>query len=121
MQLTKLNLNKEVQCIIKRGCTEFDLAFPGYKDINNLNKVSYDQEWKNKEELIDEEIFNGSKKGKKFFSRSLSGVGLGDILVMNNWLNYAKLINDETYKNITSEIFFSEYIFQAVKRRNNQS
>ncbi len=106
---------------IKRGCTEFDLAFPGYKDINNLNKVSYDQEWKNKEELIDEEIFNGSKKGKKFFSRSLSGVGLGDILVMNNWLNYAKLINDETYKNITSEIFFSEYIFQAVKRRNNQN
>ena len=40
---------------------------------------------------------------------------------MNNWLNYAKLINDETYKNITSEIFFSEYIFQAVKRRNNQN
>ena len=106
---------------IKRGCTEFDLAFPGYKDINNLNKVSYDQEWKTKEELIDEEIFNGSKKGKKFFSRSLSGVSLGDILVMNNWLNYAKLINDETYKNITSEIFFSEYIFQAVKRRNNQN
>ena len=106
---------------IKRGCTEFDLAFPGYKDINNLYKVNYDKEWKNKEELIDEEIFNGSKKGKKFFSRSLSGVCLGDILIMNNWLNYAKLINDQTYKDITSEIFFSEYIFQAVNRRNTQN
>ena len=76
---------------------------------------------KNKEELIDEEIFNGSKKGKKFFSRSLSGVCLGDILIINNWLNYAKLINDQTYKDITSEIFFSEYIFQAVNRRNTQN
>ena len=118
--MTKL-IENNFNLSIKRGCTEFDLAFPGYKDINNLYKVNYDKEWKNKEELIDEEIFNGSKKGKKFFSRSLSGVGLGDILVMNNWLNYAKLINDETYKNITSEIFFSEYIFQAVKRRNNQN
>jgi len=71
--------------------------------------------------LIDEEIFNGNKKGKKFFSRSLSGVCLGDILIMNNWLNYAKLINDQTYKDITSEIFFSEYIFQAVNRRNTQN
>ena len=105
---------------IKRGCTEFDLAFPGYKDISDLNKINYNQEWKNKEKLIDEEILNGSKKGKKFFSRSLSGVCLGDVLIMNNWLNYAKLINDETYKDITSEIFFSEYIFQAVEKRNSK-
>ncbi|MDC0233529.1 tetratricopeptide repeat protein [Candidatus Pelagibacter sp.] len=106
---------------IKRGCTEFDLAFPGYQDIKNLNKINYDQEWKNKEKLIDEEIFNGSRKRKNFFSRSLSGVCLGDVLIMNNWLNYAKLINDMTYKDITNEIFFSEYIFQAVKKRNNQN
>ena len=71
--------------------------------------------------MIDEEILNGSKKGKKFFSRSLSGVCLGDVLIMNNWLNYAKLINDETYKDITSEIFFSEYILHAVNKRNNKN
>ena len=114
-----IKINFEIK--IKRGCTEFDLSFPGYKDVSNLNKVNYDKKWKTKEELIDEEIFSGSKKGKKFFSRSLSGVRLGDILIMNNWLNYAKLINDLTYKDITDEIFFSEYIFQAVKRRNTQN
>ena len=102
---------------IKRGCTEFDLAFPGYKDIKDLSKIKYDKKWKSKEKLIDDEILKGSKKKKNFFSRSLSGVCLGDILIMNNWLNYAKFINDETYKDVTSEIFFSEYIFQAVKKR----
>ena len=103
---------------VKRGCTEFDLAFPGYKDTDDLKNITYDNNWKKKEELIDREILNGSKKGKKVFSRSLPGACLGDILIMNNWLNYAKLINDETYKDIADEIFFSEYIYHAVKKRN---
>ena len=105
---------------IKRGCTEFDLAFPGYKEVDDLNKIVYDEGWKKKEELIDHEISNRSKKGKKVFNRSLSGTCLGDILIINNWLNYAKLINDKSYKKITDEIFFSEYIFQAVKKRNSK-
>ena len=71
---------------IKRGCTEFDLAFPGYKKANDLNKIVYNKEWKTKEELIDHEISNGSKKGKKVFNRSLSGTYLGDILIINNCL-----------------------------------
>lgn len=105
---------------IKRGCTEFDLAFPGYKKVDDLNKIVYDEEWTKKEELIDHEISNGSQKGKKIFNRSLSGTCLGDILIINNWLNYAKLLNDKSYKKITDEIFFSEYIFQAVEKRNSK-
>jgi tetratricopeptide (TPR) repeat protein len=105
---------------IKRGCTEFDLAFPGYKKVDDLNKIVYDEEWIKKEELIDHEISNGSQKGKKVFNRSLSGTCLGDILIINNWLNYAKLLNDKSYKKITDEIFFSEYIFQAVEKRNSK-
>ena len=105
---------------IKRGCTEFDLAFPGYKEASYLNKIVYDEEWTKKEKLIDHEISNGSKKGKKVFNRSLSGTCLGDILIINNWLNYAKLLNDKSYKKITDEIFFSEYIFQAVEKRNSK-
>ena len=105
---------------IKRGCTEFDLAFPGYKKVDDLNKIVYDEEWTKKEELIDHEISNGSQKGKKVFNRSLSGTCLGDILIINNWLNYAKLLNDKSYKKIADEIFFSEYIFQAVEKRNSK-
>ena len=67
----------------------------------NLNKVKYNENWMKKEEMIDQEIKNGSQKGKKFFSRSLNGVNLGDILIMNNWLCYAKLTGDKSYENIS--------------------
>ena len=114
-----LNIIKdEFNIAIKIGCSEFDLVFPGYKDINNLDKVSYDNDWKKSENIIDQEISNGSKKRKKIFSRTLPGVCLGDVLIMNNWLNYAKLIGDESYNDISNEIFFSEYILHAVNKRN---
>ena len=114
-----LNIIKDdFNIAIKRGCSEFDLVFPGYKDVNNLDKVSYDDDWKQSENTIDQEILNGSKKGKKIFSRTLPGVCLGDVLIMNNWLNYAKLIGDESYNDISNEIFFSEYILHAVNKRN---
>ena len=71
-----------------------------------------------KEEMIDQEIKNGSQKGKKFFSRSLNGVNLGDILVMNNWLCYAKLTGDKSYENISKEFIDSAYIHNEVKNRN---
>ena len=108
---------------IKRGCTEFDLAFPGYKEASDLNKIVYDEEWTKKEKLIDHEISNGSKKGKKVFNRSLSGTCLGDILVINNWLNYAKRIDDMTYKHISEGMFYSDYISKIIasqleKRKN---
>ena len=118
--MTKL-IEKNFNLSIKRGCTEFDIEFPGYKDVKNLKNVLYQDDWFQSEKLIDEEILNGSKKGKKVFNRSLRGVGLSDLLIIHNWLNYAKLIKDESYKDITNEIFFSEYIFQAVKRRDNQN
>ena len=68
--------------------------------------------------MIDQEIKNGSQRGKKFFSRSLNGVNLGDILIMNNWLCYAKLTGDKSYKNISKEFIDSAYIHNEVKNRN---
>ena len=115
--LTKI-LNSGYELDIKRGCTEFDIAYPGYKDAKNLNKVKYNENWMKKEEMIDQEIKNGSRKGKKFFSRSLNGVNLGDILIMNNWLCYAKLTGDKSYENISKEFIDSAYIHNEVKNRN---
>ena len=107
-------LNNEFKLDIKRGCTEFDIAYPGYKDAKNLDKVKYKDDWKQMEVMIDQEIQNGSKKGKKFFSKSLNGVGLGDVLIINNWLNYAKIIGDETYLDISDDFFSSGYILSLI-------
>ena len=35
---------------------------------------------------------------KKIFSKSINGLSLSDILIINNWLNYAKIIEDNSYK-----------------------
>ena len=73
------------------------------------------------EVMIDQEIQNGSKKGKKFFSKSLNGVGLGDVLIINNWLDYAKIIGDESYLDISDDFFSSSYILNQIKNRDFKS
>ncbi len=118
-KLINVNLEnslKNFKLDIKRGCTEFDLAFPGYKDIKKINEITYKKEWKKKEELTDIEIANGSKKGKKIFSKSIDYITLSEILIINNWLSYAKIIGDQSYKEISSEFIFSEHIFKIEKK-----
>ena len=114
-------LNNEFKLDIKRGCTEFDIAYPGYKDAKNLDKVKYKDDWKQMEVMIDQKIQNGSKKGKKFFSKSLNGVGLGDVLIINNWLDYAKIIGDQSYLDISDDFFSSSYILNQIKNRDFKS
>ena len=36
---------------------------------------------------------------------------------MNNWLNYAKEINDFSYKDISEEIFYSNYISKILSEQ----
>ena len=40
---------------------------------------------------------------------------------MNNWLNYAKLIGDKSYNDISSEMFYSQYIYNIIKKRDNKN
>ena len=94
---------KNFKLNIKRGCSEFDFSYPGYKDIKRIKEIIYNKEWKIKEKLTDIEIANGSQKGKKKFSRSINYITLSEVLIINNWLTFAKIIGDESYKEISSE------------------
>ena len=118
-ELTNVYLKKFLKNFkldIKRGCTEFDFSFPGYKDIKKINEIVYDEEWNKKEKLIDIEIANGSQKGKKKFSRSINDITLSDVLIINNWLTYAKIIGDESYQKISSDFIFSDHISRITNR-----
>ena len=118
-ELTYVYLNKFLKNFklnIKRGCTEFDFSFPGYKDVKKINEIVYDEEWNKKEKLIDIEIANGSQKGKKKFSRSINDITLSDVLIINNWLTYAKIIGDESYQKISSDFIFSDRISRITNR-----
>ena len=93
------NIGNNFSISTKRGCTEFGIKYPEYKKIS-LNKsemMKYDDTWKDKEKIIDNQIYNeNSEKGLIY--PSLKGPKLSDILIMKNWLIYAKKINDNSFK-----------------------
>ena len=118
-ELTNVSLKKFLKNFkldIKRGCSEFDFSFPGYKDFKKINEIVYDEEWNKKEKLIDVEIANGSQKGKKKFSRSINDITLSEVLIINNWLTYAKIIGDKSYQNISSDFIFSDHISKITSK-----
>ena len=108
-------IDNKIKIITKRGCSEFADKHKNYKETNKetANFMKYKNEWEEKEKIIDiEEAKN--KKIEKDFKYSISGLSLSDVLIMNNWLNYAKEIDDTTYKDICEEMFYSDYIFKTI-------
>ncbi len=101
---------------IKRGCTEYADIFPDYKitDKKNINFMKYKNDWTKKEQIFDanKTDFIQNKKVSIYGSLSIS-----DFLIMNNWLNYAKEINDFSYKDISEEIFYSNYISKILSEQ----
>ena len=122
--ILKKIIDNDIMIKIKRGCSEFAEKYHDYKETNkdNLNFMKYKNEWKEKERIFDiNEIKN--KKRNKNFKSSISGLTISDVLVMNNWLNYAKSIDDMTYKHISEDMFYSDYISKIIasqleKRKN---
>ena len=72
--------------------------------------MHYNQAWKSYEKVIDE---NKSYKNKVFHS-TLDGVTLSDILIIKNWIIYAKHIGDNSCKDLDSINFKSDYINRQV-------
>ena len=87
---------------IKHGCTEYYKNYPQFKKINfnGEQEFSYNEQWEEKENLIDKQEPVRSKINKKIFLESLQGINLSDILIIKNWINYANLIGDNSYKKI---------------------
>ena len=105
-------IGKNIPRIIKRGCSEYSIMFPHYKEINpnNKNFMKYDPNWKIKENIVDERI---SKRQSEVFTKEniiQNGISLNDALIINNWLAYAKKNGDKTYKSINYFTLNSKYI-----------
>lgn len=114
-KLEKILLNKIIrkyQMIIKRGCTEFGIEHPNYKIINKQSEkfMNYNTDWKKKENIIDNTSLKIQRQKNIKHSKSINGVTLSDVLIMRNWLYYAKLIGDEDYKKLDLNIAASKYL-----------
>ena len=99
--LTK-KINNKVSIIVKRGCSEFAISYPEYKISNKKNskEMKYKDEWKRKEKLIDSKLVNRNHSKIRVLRENLPGATVCDALIMSNWIVYAKIIGDLSYKKI---------------------
>ena len=73
--------------------------------------MKYKNKWREKEKIVDEKLLNVTyRKKKKVVKDNLTGVTLSDVLIMYNWLNYAKTIGDNNYQKISKDILKSTYM-----------
>ena len=100
---------------IKRGCTEFYQKFPNYKEINktNDNFMYYVPSWEQEEKKYNLK----TNLNKKISTDTLPGLSISDYLIMNNWLNYAKIIGDLSFNKITDSFLYSEYVSQLTSNQ----
>ena len=106
---------------IKHGCTEYYDSYPDYKSINFIDeqKMTYPEEWNLKEKLFDDRIPTRDKDDKKVFDQTLNKINLSDILIIKNWLIYAKIIGDDTYKKIFDDKLELNFLKEKLKNQIN--
>ena len=113
------NTNLKTSTLIKRGCSEFGVAYPEYKKIyeNKEQSMKYDKKWHIKEKKIDDQLIQSDNVKKRRLRNNLSGVSVCDILIMRNWVGYAKIIGDASYKKITEDVNIPSHIEKKLSYR----
>ena len=94
------NIRINLMSKVKRGCSEYPLEFPEYKEIriSSNQPMNYNENWR----TIEKEVDQGNKNWGKSF-KSIEGFNLNNFLVMRNWVAYAQTIRDESVNKITNE------------------
>ena len=106
---------------IKHGCTEFYDKFPEYKEINLDGKqnFNYSKEWETIENSFDRKLLKISDYDEKVVGPTHNKINLSDILIIKNWLKYAKLIGDNTCLDICDKDFRQDFLDNLIKNQIN--
>ena len=114
--IVKENIRPGLHVVIKRGCSEYAISFPNYKAINKSGPqlMSYNEDWKSIEKDYDS---LNSIKSSRIITPSLSGLNLQDVLIIRNWIDYAKGIGDSSVHLLNENIIFSPKIHNKAKTR----
>ncbi len=107
------NIKNDLMSKVKRGCSEYPLEFPQYKEIRTSGDqpMNYNENWR----IIEKETDQGNKNWGKC-SKSIEGFNLNDFLIMRNWVAYAQKIRDESVNKITNEQIKGPKFFQHLNR-----
>ena len=107
------NENIDVNNIsLKHGCSEFYESYPGFEEINHNGneKFKYNQKWDTFEKIIDSREPKRIEADKKIWGRSIEGINLSDILILNNWISYSQIIGDESYKKVYNKKITNNFL-----------
>ena len=113
------NIGPGLYADVKRGCSEYPISFPEYKIINKSGPqlMNYNENWKS---IEDEHDSLSSIKSNKIIIPSLSSLNLKDILIIRNWIDYAKGIGDPSAHLLNQNIVFSPKIYNEAKNRTEK-
>ena len=103
-----LQRNLKFKASIKRGCSEFYNSFPSYNIIESdkKNYMTYNQDWEKIEENLKiKKNFNTIK-----LNNSIPGLSISDVLIIIQWLNYAKIVGDPSIEDVDLNFFNSKFI-----------
>jgi hypothetical protein len=86
---------------IKHGCTEYYDQFELYKKIDeDITDKLYQKEWSDIEKEFDQKNFIEENNKERIYNNTLNKYNLPDFLIIKNWLLYAKIIKDNSYKEV---------------------
>ncbi len=115
-RIVKSRIAPDLSASVKRGCSEYPLSYPAYKEVNNSGDqlMSYDETWQPIEEEYDS---IHSPHRRKTIWPSLFGMSLSDILIIRNWIDYAKGIGDPSASLFDQDSAISQSLFDTAKKR----
>ena len=110
-----LKKSLEYKVSIKRGCSEFYKTFPNFRQIDKDEKnfMNFEESWNKIEKKAESEI----NLDNRILKESISGFSISDFLIINHWLNYAKAINDNTYKNVSNDFIHSKFVAEKMSNQ----
>ncbi len=95
-------IRKGIKPLVRRGCSEFPLAFPEFGKVENRAcPMEYVEKWRAIEEKADGALAQHSFPDYK--THNHEGLTARDALVMRNWLSYAATIGDPSFRKISGE------------------
>ena len=114
--ILKEQVSPSLKSDIKRGCSEYALSFPLYKEINMLGPqtMNYNKDWKSIEIQYDRAFPSNKKRNT---SPTIPGLNLHDCKIMQNWFGYALGIGDKSINSLNENITFSTNFYEKARAR----
>jgi tetratricopeptide (TPR) repeat protein len=115
-RIVKKNIGSKLSAKVKRGCSEYPLSFPDYKEINNFGPqlMNYTDDWK---VIEDDHDRKNSMKAREDRKSSLPGLNLNDVLIIQKWIDYARGIGDSSVDLINQNAVLYQDIYNLAKAR----